>query len=278
MKRFSSFLIFLSFVFSIFSQKQYEIEPAVLECEYNHIQVKDTVNNRVSNDIMILRIGKNRSQFYSYYTLFGQSMTRRELVAALDAAAAKNDFTSLPTARTTEDYIYKDFPDKGKVSVFTKLIIDHFKFEDRYQPQVWSFCDSTKQILGYFCQKAECEFRGRKWTAWFTPEIPISNGPWLLNGLPGLILEAYDKNKDYFYTIRGVKQSDLTPITFYNPKERTFEKTDRISFLKAKHRAYFQSEPMREIEAATGINLSGGKASPPREKKHNYEFIERDYR
>ena len=32
-------------------------------------------------------------------------------------------------------------------------------------------------------------------TAWFTPEIPVSTGPAMYGGLPGLILEISDGNR-----------------------------------------------------------------------------------
>ena len=35
-------------------------------------------------------------------------------------------------------------------------------------------------VASFDCQKAECDFRGRRWEAWFTPEIPVSEGPWKL--------------------------------------------------------------------------------------------------
>lgn len=275
--KFLILIVLYIITFLSFAQKNNVIEPAILECEYDHQKIKDTLNrSNFTKDIMILRIGKNISQFYSYYTLYGQTMTRQELVTVLEDAMMKNDFKNLPTARTTEDYIYKNYPGKGKIAVYTKLIIDFFTFEEKYAPQEWLISDSTKQILGYFCQKAQCGFRGRIWTAWFTPDIPISDGPWKLNGLPGLILEAYDENRDYAYTIRSIKQSDLTPVTFYNPKNRRFEKTDRFSFLKAKSRAYFKSDAMEEIEAVTGIKLDKDTSSSKRPKV-NYDFEERDY-
>ena len=48
-------------------------------------------------------------------------------------------------------------------------------------------------MASFDCQKAECDFRGRRWEAWFTTEIPVGEGPWKLRGLPG----TYRKFKRY---------------------------------------------------------------------------------
>lgn len=47
----------------------------------------------------------------------------------------------------------------------------------------WSIEDSTKSIGNYTVQKATARFRGRDYTAWFSPEIPVPFGPWKLHGL-----------------------------------------------------------------------------------------------
>ncbi|PWN07075.1 GLPGLI family protein [Rhodohalobacter mucosus] len=56
----------------------------------------------------------------------------------------------------------------------------------------WSLTDESKIIMDYKAYKAETAFRGRSYTAWYTPEININAGPWKFNGLPGLILEVTD--------------------------------------------------------------------------------------
>ncbi len=57
----------------------------------------------------------------------------------------------------------------------------------------WKLSKNTKKIQNIECFSAQAEYRGRVWTAWYAPSIPILSGPWKLYGLPGMILEAEDR-------------------------------------------------------------------------------------
>ena len=87
--------------------------------------------------------------------------------------------------------LYKSFTTRQMVSAesafFQKVVV-----KDTLAVFQWQILSDTKLIGTFKCQKAETDFRGRHYTAWFAPEIPINNGPWKLQGLPGLILEAAD--------------------------------------------------------------------------------------
>lgn len=73
----------------------------------------------------------------------------------------------------------------------------------------WHIQDSTKQVGNYTVKKATAHFRGRDYTAWFTPKISIPYGPWKLHGLPGLILQAYDESGDIYFSATDISFSNI---------------------------------------------------------------------
>ncbi|MGC5745472.1 GLPGLI family protein [Chryseobacterium sp. NFX27] len=78
--------------------------------------------------------------------------------------------------------------------------VNFYKIDDS-ETFNWKISDSIKTINELKVQRAETNFGGRKWIAWFTQEIPLSYGPYKFNGLPGLIIEIYDTQKDYIFKL-----------------------------------------------------------------------------
>ncbi len=67
----------------------------------------------------------------------------------------------------------------------------------------WKLTGEQKNIQGYTCMKALLQDTSRQVEAWFTPQIPVSAGPDLWGGLPGIILELTDaKNQRAFTAIK----------------------------------------------------------------------------
>lgn len=57
----------------------------------------------------------------------------------------------------------------------------------------WTLEPGAKVINGDVCNKAIAYFRGRVITAWYNPKLPISDGPYKLCGLPGMIYAFSDQ-------------------------------------------------------------------------------------
>lgn len=56
----------------------------------------------------------------------------------------------------------------------------------------WKLSDGEKKIGNYSCKKA---VNDKNVTAWYCPDIPINDGPYLYQGLPGLIMEIETPTK-----------------------------------------------------------------------------------
>lgn len=77
--------------------------------------------------------------------------------------------------------------------------------QEEILPIDWKITNEKKKIGKFNCIKATANILGREWQAWFTQEIQVSFGPWRLNGLPGLILEAFDSTLDFVYQLAEVE-------------------------------------------------------------------------
>lgn len=74
----------------------------------------------------------------------------------------------------------------------------------------WKLIDESKTIQSFNCRKAEINYNGRNWTAWYTTDIPLAYGPYKFTGLPGLIIKISDQSGDYdFELVKSVPSSQL---------------------------------------------------------------------
>ncbi len=85
-------------------------------------------------------------------------------------------------------------------------------YEDTLHPMRWSLSDEIKTIDSFECRKADTWFRGRFYTAWYTVDIPIPNGPWKMGGLPGLIIELRELSGDMHFMLESIRQENMKDI------------------------------------------------------------------
>lgn len=91
----------------------------------------------------------------------------------------------------------------------------------------WKILKEEKKMSNFICRKATTNFRGRTYTAWFTMEIPVSGGPWKLQGLPGMIIEAYDETREIWFGAKEISYPSsyqkVTPSILEGPKVISIE-------------------------------------------------------
>lgn len=93
---------------------------------------------------------------------------------------------------------------KYRLSTSTFLV-----YQDSVPALEWDFSsEATDTIMGYECHKATAEFAGRRYTAWFAPEIPLPFGPYKFGGLPGLILKIEDGERQFVWNAVGFQHTN----------------------------------------------------------------------
>ncbi len=113
-----------------------------------------------------------------YQAETGSDMDFRKRVAA----AHTETLTHMPT-------VWINHPE-GETTVRNAIFPKEFEGYEPTPSLGWTLTADTLSINGYRCSRAEVTFRGVRWTAWYTEEVPSSVGPWRLRGLPGLIVKA----------------------------------------------------------------------------------------
>ena len=69
---------------------------------------------------------------------------------------------------------------------------------------------------------------------WYTLEIPISEGPWKLDGLPGMILSASDPNGEFSFNCKSIEENVNVPmeVELRNKIKTTPKKLNKIRKLE----------------------------------------------
>lgn len=130
-------------------------------------------------------------------------------------------------------------------------------YDEKVSDLDWEIHLDTALINEFLCQKATLKWGGRKWIAWFTMDIPISDGPYKFCGLPGLIVSISDQDNYFMFDLVAIEKVRHSPINF--DKLRTdfiLQKTTKEEFYKERKSL---SRNMVEFAEATGTKLSQEK-------------------
>lgn len=131
------------------------------------------------------------------------------------------------------DGVYKNKIYKSKKSVYSLEFIGIQPFKVLQNEKLnWILLSDIKKIQGYNCQKAILYYGNRKWEAWFTQEIPLQNGPYIFENLPGLIIEISDTKHQHSFLLIGNYKTDNTISNFVDkPYFPSFE-VSKLQFNK----------------------------------------------
>lgn len=151
-------------------------------------------------------------------------------------------------------------------------------FTDTFLIPSWKVERETKRINKYLCQKATCYFKGRNYIAWFTTEIPVSFGPWKLQGLPGLILEASDTKSQVVFKCIAVR-FPTKPITISLASDGIFTTKKAYTKMMKSDREKILAGDLGNgmtVEVSNSSKISGNNSKDPYKIQNPIELRDKD--
>lgn len=223
---------------------------------------------------MYLDISKEGSKYYSKNKFESDSLVNESLKKQI-ASGMKQLSVSREQGSTINYEVEKSYP-AYETFLITQLNNDTYRVaEDR--KMAWKILPEKKKIGEFTVQKAETDFARRHWTAWFTSEVPVLDGPYKFSGLPGLIIDIADATGSHRMELKGIKKMAATKMEEANlqGKEIPFTKKKPLAVSRQqylKQLKQYENDPvqgMREMmnrpNTRIKINMNGREFSDPKE-------------
>ncbi|MGQ1944416.1 GLPGLI family protein [Ornithobacterium rhinotracheale] len=194
---------------------------------YNYKTLPNPKNKKKQKTgLTILQIGENILKFTDRAILKNDSLKE---TFAKKGVTDTNDIykgRAITNMAGFDTNVFNDLKTK-QTTIQNALILSGLEYTIPTPQLKWTLQKDQKEILGYAVQKATTQYGGREWVAWFAKDIPLSYGPYLFGGLPGLILEMHDTEDEHHFTAIAMS---TTPRPFY---KRIYEWERKTSEEKA---------------------------------------------
>lgn len=249
------------------------IDKLLFTVQYRASFVVDTLQpDERQEEAMMLKVGSTLSAYYSYSRFHTDSLIEADKAAGAPEEVVREH---LKQGGGPINYqIFKNYP-QGRTTTLEPIAASRFRSDEATARPVWQLLPDTATILSYSCRKAVCRFRGREWEAWYTPEIPRSEGPWKLQGLPGLILKACDSRRHFAFLATGIEQSRRDEAIVFAGSG--YEPISPKALQKVHRR--FAADPvgyLAETAPHVQLTVTGDDGQPYRPKDMPYNPIELD--
>jgi GLPGLI family protein len=212
--------------------------PVLAIATYRFSQLEDTANPAsLHTEYTSLFIGRTES-------LYQRAAAGEPPATASTPASASAERVEIDDPASFIRYYCS--PANHELVANQKMFFFNYIFDVTYPDIAWQISADTATVGGFRCQVATGRWRGRLWTVCFCPELPFRYGPWKLNGLPGLILQAADSTNQVSFTFDGFRRNDDPGLTIRYPtdhpvrlSEKEFNRLHRL--FSENPRAYLET-------------------------------------
>ena len=238
---------------------------------YEYKFIPDSTNvDDVKTEMMFLDTTKDGSKYYSYTVFNSDSIMKVDLEKQLAATGSINVKSDMQKGSVRYS-VTKTYPDY-KINLHRRLGMDAYNISDDRKIN-WKILSEKEKIGEWNAQKAEADFAGRHWIAWFSTDIPIQDGPYKFRDLPGLIVKIEDKTGSHKMELKGIKNiTGNVDINVFEVKEIAVNSKQFQKVLKE-----YENDPTKGIKqiqmGGTSIILTGKDGTSTKIAKEQEERL-----
>ncbi|MGP2571037.1 GLPGLI family protein [Ornithobacterium rhinotracheale] len=185
------------------------------------------LKEKTKTGLTVLQIGKDLTKFTDEAIIKSDSLSKAFAQKGTANTSDLNKMLAVMYEIGFNSNVFNDLKNKQTI-IQNAMGLPGMEYTIPTPTLKWQLQKDQKEILGYAVQKATTQYGGREWEAWFAKDIPLSYGPYVFNGLPGLILEVYDTENEHHFTATGM---DNKPQAIF---KRIYDKEIKTSEEKAK--------------------------------------------
>lgn len=205
-------------------------DTAQVLVHYKFSHVRDTTNREHPfTENMILIVGKNAGAYKSYDKRLQDALFKKQVQE--QEANSVDGHVNIQRRSSGSGTEYYQFPNGKKLVRKEPLLFNNYLITDALPAIDWKISGDTATFGGLHCQKATAHFKGRDYTAWFSPDLPLHIGPWKLNGLPGVIVEAYDTKKEVDFKFDGIEKAVVSTQKDDRPANQASDNQGRMAVM-----------------------------------------------
>lgn len=162
---------------------------------YRHISQKKTqedlerlenkVRKQVSDPMLQEKVLREIRKSANKQHIFYYGLTFTDKSAVYRSLADNQMMGKMGITATYSDYQQSIVISQGYI--FEKA----FLIKEKQDTIAWELVDSTRTLMPFEVRMAKATVDSMEVIAWYSPDIPVSGGPDVWHGLPGVILEVY---------------------------------------------------------------------------------------
>jgi GLPGLI family protein len=203
LKKYILFFLLILWIIEAKAQEYTTIDTAQHLVYYKYSFLQDSTDaSSYREQETVLQIGKKHSKFTDVNKIKTDSIVQTYSIEQMTQELIDDFALEIRKYKTSLLFnctVYKNYPESNELT-FTGNISKSAYLSKEPALSQWEYDQSgDTSIMDYSCKRAYINYAGRRYTAWYTPEIPIPDGPYKFSGLPGLILKVQSHCNEHVF-------------------------------------------------------------------------------